>query len=143
MAKKYIEAEKLIAEIERLVKVNKELKPSRFTEGIAAGYGDVLSAITSLQQDQPEFPTTDEEIEIFLATHPKVEVPNKYKTPDWLWKKLEQPEVDLKNEIITQWSKCNPTDEGMGSEYAIIAVEQFAAIARHFYELGLKARKEE
>ena len=54
----------------------------------------------------------------------------------------DQPEVDLKNEIITQWSKCNPTDEGMGSEYAIIAVEQFAAIARHFYELGLKARKE-
>ena len=53
----------------------------------------------------------------------------------------EQPEVDLKNEIIIQWSKCNPTDEGMGSEYAIIAVEQFAAIARHFYELGLKAKE--
>ena len=55
----------------------------------------------------------------------------------------EQPEGDLKNEIITQWSKCNPTDEGMGSEYAIIAVEQFAAIAIHFYELGLNAKKEE
>ena len=55
----------------------------------------------------------------------------------------EQPEVDLKNEIISQWSKCNPTDEGMGSEYAIIAVEQFAAIAHHFYKLGLNARKEE
>ena len=50
----------------------------------------------------------------------------------------EQPEVDLKNEIITQWSKCNPTDEGMGSEYAIIAVEQFDAIARYFCELGRK-----
>lgn len=55
----------------------------------------------------------------------------------------EQPEVDLKNEIITQWSKCNPTDEGMGSEYAIIAVEQFAAIARHFWNKGYNARKEE
>ena len=50
----------------------------------------------------------------------------------------EQPEVDLKKEIITQWSKCNPTDEGMGSEYAIITVEQFDAIARHFYELSRK-----
>jgi hypothetical protein len=54
----------------------------------------------------------------------------------------EPPEVDLKNEIISQWSKCNPTDEGMGSEYAIIAVEQFAAIVHHFYELGKSTRKE-
>ena len=100
--------------------------------------------IDSLQQEQPDFPTTDEEVEKFLATHPKVEVPDKYKTSDWLFKKLEQeqPEVDLKNEIITQWSKCNPTDEGMGSEYAIITVEQFDAIARHFCELRLNARKE-
>lgn len=51
---KYIDADKLIAEIERLIKVNKELKSSRFTEGIAAGYGDVLSAINSLQHEQPE-----------------------------------------------------------------------------------------
>ena len=51
---KYIDAEKLIAAIERLIKVNKKLKSNRFIEGIAAGYGDVLSAITSLQQEQPE-----------------------------------------------------------------------------------------
>lgn len=50
----------------------------------------------------------------------------------------EQPEVDLEKEIIIQWSKCNPTDEGMGSEYAIIGVEQFDAIVRHFYKLGRK-----
>jgi len=96
-----------------------------------------------LLQEQPDFPTTDEQVKEFLATHPKIKVLEKYKNPDWLFKKQEQSEVDLKNEIITQWSKCNPTDEGMGSEYAIIAVEQFAAIARHFYELGLNARKED
>ena len=49
---RYIDVEKLIAEIKRLIKVNKELKSSRFTEGIAAGYGDVLSAIDSIQQEQ-------------------------------------------------------------------------------------------
>jgi len=48
---KYIDAEKLIAEIKQLVKTNKELKPNRFTQGIAAGYGDVLSVITFLQQE--------------------------------------------------------------------------------------------
>ena len=48
---KYIDAEKLIVEIRRLIKVNQELKSDHFTEGIAAGYGDVLSAIDSLQQE--------------------------------------------------------------------------------------------
>lgn len=35
------------------------------------------------------FPTTDEEIERFLTTHPKVEVPEKYKTPDFVFKRCE------------------------------------------------------
>lgn len=42
--------------------------------------------------EQPNFPTTDEQIKEFLATHPKIEVPEKYKNPDWLFKKLEQSE---------------------------------------------------
>ena len=34
----------------------------------------------------PTFPTTDEEMEKFLKDTPPVEVPDKYKTPDWLFK---------------------------------------------------------
>ena len=55
----------------------------------------------------------------------------------------EQPEVELKKEIDVEWAKCEPIDEGMGLESANIVNEQFDAIARHFYELGLNARKEE
>ena len=36
-----------------------------------------------------DFPTTDEEVNEFLETHPKVEVPEKYKTPDFVFKKKE------------------------------------------------------
>ena len=34
-----------------------------------------------------KFPTTDAEMKKFLATHKKVEVTEKYKTLDWLFKK--------------------------------------------------------
>ncbi len=57
---KYIDADKLIAEIERLDKVSKETMRSpsgvglEFAFGISAGYADVLKLIASLQQEQPE-----------------------------------------------------------------------------------------
>lgn len=57
---KYIDSEKLKAEIERLIKVNKELTPRDFTQGIAAGYADVLSSIESLEQEL-SLPSTLEE----------------------------------------------------------------------------------
>lgn len=44
-----------------------------------------------MEQEQPEFPTTDEQVKEFLAVHPKIEVPEKYKNPDWLFKKQELP----------------------------------------------------
>lgn len=56
---KYIDAEKLIAEIKRLDKENKEsLKIGgpigrEFLFGIGAGYADVIKIIASLQQEQP------------------------------------------------------------------------------------------
>ncbi len=46
----------------------------------------------------------------------------------------QQPEVDLEKEIDEQWDRF-VSSEGER--------EDFNAIARHFYELGLKARKEE
>jgi len=101
---KYIDAEKLIAEIERLDKVSKETMRSpsgvglEFAFGISAGYADVLKLITSLQQEQPE---ADFEKEIV-----------KYLMPIEAWQIQEAPFSSMAN------------------------------IARHFYELGLNARKE-
>lgn len=57
---KYIDADKLIAEIERLDKVSKETMRSpsgvglEFAFGISARYADVLKLITSLQQERQE-----------------------------------------------------------------------------------------
>lgn len=55
----------------------------------------------------------------------------------------DQPEVDLEKEIDSEWAKCNPIDEGMGDESALLVIEQFHYIAHHFYELGLNTRKED
>ena len=60
--------------------------------GKDAGFIQVISIIETLQQEQPDFPTTDEQIKEFLATHSKIEVPEKYKNTDWLFK--EQPEME-------------------------------------------------
>ena len=91
MKNKYIDADLLKVAIEK--KYRTEIEPwLSSVSAKSAIYDYVLPLIASLQQEQPDFPTTDEEIEKFLATLPKVEVPNKYKTPDWLWKKQEQPE---------------------------------------------------
>ena len=134
---KYIDAEKLTESInglmlqasqaERLHLLTKEQEVC-----IISQLSRVLSFIDSLQQEQSDFPTTDEQIKEFLATHPKVEVPNKYKTPDWLWKKQEQPKVDLEKEIRRYLhEECSGDDEPTVSE-----------IARHFCEFGLRKAAE-
>lgn len=93
-----------------------------------------------LQQEQPDFPTTDEQIKEFLATHPKIKVPEKYKNPDWLFKKQEQPEVDLEKEIDACWRNwLSPSNQK--EVEGVLPKTEFAMYARHFYELGIKARK--
>ena len=54
---------------------------------------------------------------------------------------LEVKEIDLEKETDKEWNKCEPIDEGMGLEITSIEHEQFDNIAKHFYKLGLKARK--
>ena len=120
---KYINADKLIHDLEERIYA--------YSEGYANGDDCRKDAIEtllkdvkyqlSLQQEQPDFPTTDEEIEILLATHPKVEVPNKYKTPDWLWKKQEQPEADLEKEI-----------DRVSKRYPEVSFAKLSRIAVHF-----------
>ena len=56
---------------------------------------------------------------------------------------LETKDVDFIKELDKEWNKCEPIDEGMGLEIASIEHGQFDNIAKHFFELGLKARKEE
>ena len=147
---KYIDADKLIAEIERLIKVNQELKSSRFTEGIAAGYGDVLSAITSLQQEQPE------EICSKCIHHGKdddycynphggmqslINENGVYECTGFCEKEQERQEVDLEKEIdnvIADYSFTKAIDSG-GFKTTVL---DYAKIAHHFYELGLKAKEE-
>ena len=96
---KYIDSEKLIAEINnRLMSVNLE-KLGNFGLHRVWAYNDVKDLITSLQQEQPE---VDLEKEIL----------------DWIG-----DEGSCKNGKWT-WYECNE-------------------MLRYFYELGLKARKEE
>lgn len=106
--------------------------------------------VVPLQEEQQDFPTTDEQVKEILATHPKVEVPNKYKTPDWLWKKQEQSDVDLEKELDKFYGMYRKD----GKTYDITNDEEVSdwkengnflfeiEIARYFYELGLNARKE-
>ena len=55
---------------------------------------------------------------------------------------LEVKEADLEKEQDKEWNKCEPIDEGMGLEIASIEHEQFDNIAKHFFELGLKTKRE-
>ena len=42
------------------------------------------------QKEQKDFPITDEEVKELLGNTPPVEVPEKYKTPDWLFEKQKE-----------------------------------------------------
>ena len=146
---KYIDAEKLKTEIKRYKnKADSRLKMKgrTFSEeqkdlAIQNLCGNLLHFIDSLTQEQPDFPTTDEQMKEFLATHPKIKVPEKYKNPDWLLNKQEQPNVDLETYI-----------ENVVNHYGLSLYEAsyktFSAcdidrIIRNAFELGINSRKEE
>ena len=93
---RYIDADKLIAEIERLYGIARNASYNGEVEGEMTAYDKILNIITSLQQ--------------------------------------EQPEVDLEREIIKY--KVPFSDD---REY--LNEQTIDAIARHFYEFGLNARK--
>lgn len=110
MAKKYIDAEKLKAEIDkRYAEYLAKMKNDNFTyyEGMADALDLFEQFIDSLQQ--------------------------------------EQPEVDLEKEINIEISKWACYEEiGFGARYDAKPFDgrDIEKIARHFYELGLNARKE-
>ena len=55
-------------------------------------------------------------------------------------KLVEAKDADLNKEIDKEWDKCEPIDEGMGLEIASIEHGQFGNLAKHFFELGIKAQ---
>lgn len=144
---KYIDAKRLKCELEKRLKnvrdymngAGMKYKGPKYykAQGKESAYDALLSVIDSLQQEQPDFPTTDEQIKDFLATHPKIKVPEKYKNPDWLLNKQEQPEVDL-DELINDFLLNN--SEFLVERDSKAVVQK---LARHFYKLGKNARKEE
>ena len=169
---KYIDAEKLIAEIEDRLHCNGAFDEVgdygwHYDKGMVDAYNHIKEFITSLQQEQPEKILTfggfvdkvgtwfahlrlDKFRETFDGeTFPATELVQRY---DWFVRELskqysdkqEQPEADLDFQVFAEEMDAvfnlpaeateNTEDNPLNWEYAI---------ARHFYELGLNARKEE
>lgn len=103
---KYINAEKLIAEIERFNSIVPYENNDRHDEGLHDAYKAVKNIIDSLQQKQPEV------------------------------------DVDLEKEIETWIPKHVRSGAGEWKECRDAVIECGGIVARHFYDLGLNARKE-
>ncbi len=159
---RYIDADKLIAEIDRRMTENCKLAEKAKCFGDrAVEDNDILALIERYQQEQPKFkigdtihkigentvfPMTIERISdgdyVCVTEHQKSFINIKFQD-DYELVGQGKTEVDLEKEIDLEWKKCKPTDEGMGLEFANIVNEQFDDIAHHFYKLGLNARKKE
>lgn len=142
---KYIDSEKLIAEIERLY----DEHSSKYEIDEAAIVLDKLEDfIASLQQEQPnKYETALEKARkwmpnvnqgghaILIDIFPEL---GEGLDPRYGGRKQEQPEVDFEEE----WDKFEDWMESYnrGDYPTCYSPKQ---IARHFYELGINARKEE
>ena len=146
---KYIDAEKLKAEIQRrslhdyeAITADEPKYRTHYKLGRYEGLRDLIDIIESLQQEQPDLPGIEES-----------GIPGKDYIPvDWVdacemygkWKivKQEQPEVDLEKEIDAIW---NPRFNLGWDEHSALSMNHagFASIASHFYALGRNAKKEE
>ena len=164
---KYIDAEKLIAEIERLQKFNNSMSSSAINSNMRNFYDGcedcckrLLSFITSFHQEQP-MPNSTQLIELWHKDKEMLKE-NDFRDDPWrlacnaflcgfgrgLMVKQKQPEVDLEKEVksyikdnftITDEAAQIPEEDRMYSW----GEDDMVAFAHHFYELGLKVRKEE
>lgn len=141
---KYIDAEKLIVEIERHIKHYEKLDRDDFKNGELYICQELLSFVKSLRQEQPEslkgefvFPnflyarTVDNKtIDVSYAPQSLDAVEYIKNDP------TEQTEVALEEEMDRYF------DTMQVFEHENIFEETFHKIARHFYELGLNAKEE-
>ena len=106
MAKKYIDAEKIIAFLEKEKAEN--IIGGDYSDGVLDACDNTIAFISSLQQ--------------------------------------EQPNVDLDADIEMEWDSFNKhlAEYGEESEDVVwLNWNSFNELARHFYELNLKTRKNE
>ena len=54
----------------------------------------------------------------------------------------EVKEIDLEKEIEKEWLNCDLCRDNTILEYANMDIKKFRTIAKHFFELGLKAKGE-
>lgn len=142
MKTKYIDAEKLYKEIDgRMVKfaeLEKETETDDMSLSLPTYYqgkrkmcSEILTLIDSLQQEQVQ----TEEYGPYARQYPQSKVSK------------EQPEVDLEKEMDSYFNEhFSPCVDGtLISERTGMEIDgnDYDDIARHFYELGLNARKEE
>ena len=144
---KYIDAEKLKISLSDLAEHHKYYNGD-FHDGVVFAVDEMIEDITSLQQEQPVLPGIEES-----------GIPGKDFIPvEWVdaceqygrWKIIQQekPEVDLEKEIdeyFKDWVQDDADSISNGGvitdKYQYATIFDCRRIARHFYELGLNARK--
>lgn len=150
---KYIDAEKLKAEIDKLhdAPVPKHDQQCDFSDGYSWGLNDIENLIDSLQQDDTQVDKmlcsqTLWEEQGWIMIPPDATIKGIDSLLKQVRKKLqqEQQEVDLEEEIAT-WIPSHITggEEGVWKECREAVTKWAGIVARHFYELGLSARKED
>lgn len=156
---KYIPTEKLIAEIER----RQEYLGDHNFHSMASEYDWLLGIVESLQQEQ-SLPCW---IHANYSDKPEIRytpsgIPYLQNGPHMIWLSdldtlpkngtdltnpiQEQPDVDLEKKIDEYFAlwRQGASDEGcFNADSQLVSIYDCRRIARHFYELGLNAGKEE
>jgi len=138
---KYIDTDKLKEKIyaEDTVSLAHGSSPE-FDQGCHYAFLTVLSFIDSLQQEQ--LPGIEEHGVPGRDFIPVEWVDACEKYGKWKIVQQEQQEVDLEKEIDACWRNwLSPSNQK--EVEGVLPKTEFAMYARHFYELGLNARKEE
>lgn len=145
---KYIDAERLKCELEKRLKnvrdymngAGMKYKGPKYykAQGKESAYDALLSVIDSLQQEQPEPPTCKScgfyENNCPFIRDKFIPYPNRV-CKDYTYSVMkEQPKEDIKKEYA-EFVEADPVYSKLVN--GIVG----KAIARHFYELGLNARK--
>ena len=146
---KYVPADKLITEIERLKQLNTVRDDEDYAQyelDVACGYDmaceEIVSAINSFRQE-PRFPQYDNIVDkVFGAGNME----------SWEYREAEMLVTLAKEELLKSLQQEQP-EADWEKEYTEFVVSDPVysklvngivgkSIARHFYELGLNARKE-